>query len=51
MAPIKLEKMRLACGAVEMRRGGMIGFSARDSTQRKVGKAVAAMTRDAMMNG
>lgn len=51
MVPIKLEKMRLACGADEMRRGGMIGFSARASTQINVGKAVAAMARDVMTNG
>lgn len=51
MVPIKLAKMRFACGERETRRGGMMGFETPVSTQMNAGKTIAAMTREAMTNG
>lgn len=50
-AAMKLAKMRFARGAWRRRYRGTMGLATRDSTQRKVGKQTAKMTREAMTKG
>jgi hypothetical protein len=51
MAAMKFPKMRFARGEFRMRWRGMMGMTARDSNQRKVGKAMAAIERAVRTTG
>lgn len=47
----KLEKMRPARGYLAIRRRGIMGVVARDSTMRNIGEATQKIAKEAMMNG
>lgn len=51
MAPRKLENIRFARGLHAINLSGMMGFEARDSMNRKAGKAVMDIIKDVIMNG